>query len=216
MSFPAQLPIAFWEGGLLLARALELTAFPPPARGQHRHSMFRTGMNRLLGDRWGGKNPTWVYETSFLPLCVWCLDYPSFNRLDCSFLCAGILLCVDPLVSNKECGFSPRINPNMNTEAFLLAGLFSSGKSVSFRVFLYMVRISQWASWFLGSHRQGVRQSHTRHASHKPLFLVTLSRSYFPLFGCRFIQAWKSSVNGDFVFPVTFSDIFCSLTCKLQ
>lgn len=183
-----------------LARALGLAAFPPPARGEHRHSVFSAGMNRLLGDRWGGENPTGVYETSLLPLCVWCLDYPRFNRLDCSFPSAGILLCVDPLASNKESGFSPRITLNTNTEAFLLAGLFSSGKWVSFRVFSYMVGISQWASWFLGSHGQGVRQFHTWRGSHKPLFLGTLSRSHFLLSGCRSIQAWKSSVNRDLVF----------------
>lgn len=122
-----------------------------------------------------------------LGLIVWIAAFPIGEMLIIA------LFYVDSLVSNKECGFSPGISLNINTDAFLLAGLFPSGNLISFRVFTYLVQISQWTSQFLKTRSQRDRQLHTQHGSHKPHFLR--SRSHLLLFGCRSIQACKSSVN---------------------
>lgn len=78
--------------------------------------------------------------------------------LDCSFSCGWMLIIalsyVDSLVSNKQCGFSPSISLNMNTDVFLLAGLFPSRNLISFRLFTYLLQISQQTLPFLGSDRQ--------------------------------------------------------------
>lgn len=67
-----------------------------------------------------------------------------------AFLVAGMLIIalsyVDSLVSNKECGFSPSLSPSINTDAFLLAGLFPSGNLISFNVFTCLVQVSQQTS----------------------------------------------------------------------
>lgn len=165
------------------------------------------------------KSLTWIYETSFLPFCVWCLDYPVFKSLDCSFSWCWMLIIalsyVDSLVSNKQCGFSPSISLNINTDVFLLVDLFPSRNLISFRLFTYLLQISQQTLWFLGSRRQ--RESRIRSVDHMNLiFSGALAGSHLPLSGCTFNQACKNSVNRNFVVSITFSDIVCSLTCEGQ
>lgn len=72
-----------------------------------------------------------------LGLRVWIAAFPVAGMLIIA------LLYVDSLVSNKECGFSPSISLNINTDAFLLAGLFPSGNLISFSLFTCLVQISQ-------------------------------------------------------------------------
>lgn len=55
-----------------------------------------------------------------------------------------VLTCIDSLVSNEEHGFSPSISQTNIHIFFLLGKLFPSGNLISFRVFTYLVQISQW------------------------------------------------------------------------
>ena len=90
-----------------------------------------------------------------LGLIGWIAAFPVTGMLRIA------LSYVESLVSNKECGFSPSISLNINTDAFLLTGLFPSGNLISSRIFTYLVQLSQWTSRFLGNYRQRDRQSHT-------------------------------------------------------